>query len=78
MQNHGTKSPKKSEFQPNLTQPRVNFPLPRCDEYVLAGQNVFQGPTIHLPRLECCVESHRLHLLHLMCCCFQMRFQKGH
>ena len=37
-----------------------------CDECVVAGQNVFQGPTIHFPRLECCVESHHLHSIHLV------------
>ena len=49
-----------------------------CDECVLAGQNVFLGPTIHLPRPECCVKSHHLHLIHLVYCCFQMRLQKRH
>ena len=48
-----------------------------CDECVLAGQNVFLGPTIHLPRLEGSVESHHLRLIHLVYCCFQMRFQRG-
>ena len=45
-----------------------------CDECVLAGQNVFQGPTIHLPRLECCVESQHFDLIHLVYCCFRMHF----
>ena len=51
-----------------------------CDECVFAGQNVFQGPAIHLPRLDCYVKSHHLHMIHLVYwyCCFQMRFQKRH
>ena len=49
-----------------------------CDECVFAGQNVFLGPTIHVLRPECFVESHYLHLIHVVCCCFQMRFQKKH
>ena len=28
----------------------------RCDECVPAGQNVFLGPTTHLPRPDCYVE----------------------
>ena len=34
------------------------FVLSPCDEYVLAGQNVSLGPTILLPRPDCCVEFH--------------------
>ena len=49
-----------------------------CDECVLTGQNVFQGPTIHLPRLDSCVESHHLHLMRLVYHCSWMRFQKRH
>ena len=45
---------------------------------MLAGQNVFLGPTTHLPRPECYVESHHLHLIHVVYCCFQMRLQKWH
>ena len=37
-----------------------------CYEFVVAGQNVFPGPAIHLPRPECCVESHQLHLILLV------------
>ena len=29
-----------------------------CDECVIAGQNVFLGPTIHLPLPDYCFESH--------------------
>ena len=49
-----------------------------CDECVVAGQNVFLGPTIHLPRHECFVESHHFHLSFLICCCFQVRFHRKH
>ena len=45
-----------------------------CDECVFAGQNVFLGPTTHLPRPECFFESHHLRLMHVVHCCFQMRF----
>ena len=43
---------------------------------MVAGQNVFLGPTIHLPRPECLVESHRSHLEHVVCCCFSDAFSK--
>ena len=51
----------------------------RCDECVVAGQNVFLGPTIHLHRPDCCVESHHLHLLHAVYCIllFPDAFSKG-
>ena len=49
-----------------------------CDESVLAGQTVFLGPTTHLPRPEFYVESHHLHSIHIVYCCFQMRSQKRH
>ena len=49
-----------------------------CEECVFAGQNVFLGSTTHLPRPECYVESHHLHLIYLVHCYFQMRFQKRH
>ena len=54
------------------------FVLSPCDECVFAGQNVFLGPTTHLTRPECCFESHHLHLIHVVHCCFQMCFQKRH
>ena len=59
-----------------FTGNRTNGIWYSCDECVVAGQNVLRGPTIHLPRLECCVKSHHLHLIHLVYFCFQMRFQK--
>ena len=49
-----------------------------CDECVFAGQNVFLGPKIHLPPPECYAEFQHLHLIHVVNCCFQMRFQKKH
>ena len=52
------------------------FVLSTCDECVLAGQNVFLGPTNHLPRPIFYVESHHLRQIHVVYCCFQMRFQK--
>ena len=53
------------------------FALSPCDECVLHGQNVFLGPTIPLPRLECCVESHHLHLIHLVRFFSRCVFKKG-
>ena len=49
-----------------------------CDECVVAGQNAFPGPTAHLPRPECCVESHHLRLIRQVYRCFWMRFRKRH
>ena len=63
---------RKISFKTSKSVKRVQH----CDNYVVAGQNVFLGPTIHLPRLEFSVESHHSHLIHLVYCCFQMRFQK--
>ena len=48
-----------------------------CDEFVFAGQNMFLGPTIHLPRLKCCFESHHSHLTHKLYSSAQIRSQKG-
>ena len=49
-----------------------------CDECAVLDQGVSLGPTTHLPRPECYVESHDLHLTYVRFCCFQMRFQKRH
>ena len=42
------------------------FALSPFDERVFASQNVFLGPTIHLPHPEYYVESHHLHLIHVV------------
>ena len=46
----------------------------RCDECVIAGQNVFLGPTIHLSHLGSFPESHHSSLNHDMYCSFCIRF----
>ena len=46
------------------------------DECVFDGQNVFLGPTIHLPCPEYSFESHHSHLMYVTHYYFQMRFQK--
>ena len=46
------------------------------DECVISGQNVFLGPTTHLPRLGCLPKSHHLCLNHEMCHSSRMRFHK--
>ena len=53
------------------------FVLSPSDECVAAGQNVYLGPTIHLPRRELCFESHHLYLTHVVNCSLRKRFQNG-
>ena len=54
----------------------VIFMLYLCDECVVAGQNVYLGPTIHLPRPEGYFESHHSRSVHEMFCFFRTRSRK--
>ena len=69
------KSTEFNKIRRNLSEQLLDADEIHCEECEVAGQNVFLGPTIHLPRPECLAESHRSHLEHVVCCCFQMRFQ---
>ena len=47
-----------------------------CDECVVACQNVFLGPTIHLPRPEYYFESHHSYSTNVLYYSFRIRVQK--
>ena len=47
-----------------------------CNECVVAGQNLFLGPTIHLPRLEYCFQFHHSHLTNVVYYFFRTHYQK--
>ena len=60
----------------NAIETKKFFLIGNCDECVIAGQNVFLGPTIHLPRPEFYFESHHLYLTHVVYHSFRIGFQK--
>ena len=49
----------------------------KCDKCVVAGQNVYLGPTIHLPRPKYCFESQHSYLPSVVYYSFRIRFQRG-
>ena len=47
-----------------------------CHKCVIVGENMFLGPTIHLPRLRYFLECHHLLGSHEMCCFFSDTLSK--